>query len=649
MSLEDEIRRMGDARADRVTTPSWRDHLGAARRRWPLLATAAAAAIVLAGLAIAFLPGDDDDDADADVADASATTLRRWVPRDGVAEVQFGSSTASLAFVTTGQRVALITTPDDATDPADDDWTWVSVGWPQPLPYELGEDGDPGPRDGYLTYPLGDGPGSVVIVSKRLTEADLVGIEAAVREAGSDVATIAGIIAATAEDVSVVYEGTASTPPVTVSSQPDLGGAIWWLDEPDPLRFTASYRWLLDEDGSAISELFALEDADIDISRDYIAGSSSEPQPVGETEWLEIVDQLLGENPRVAVASADDGGLESLDLASRAATVVASADGRSTVRLQFDEAYTARDGGTLEIVIGPSVTLAFGGFDPGEPYEFADLRASLSEDEARRYVDAINAAVSTTADPTTTTVNTTTTQSTQQTGICAANPVPPDDVLDLATHIAFDRTPLDLDQDGVGDEMLIYDDADGAWYLLVRLQTGWTNALSIQSDVVPSLASTPDGSPAALDLDGDGGLEFLVAGPQTRWGEGVQFGVWMEPEATSDQHDEIRTLLDQPAVLSYEFVDQQETFEEFRDIFADEPELMGAVTADQLPPSYRVVPVDDDRDAVEELSRQFDGRPGVRDVVQRMDDAGREALLQGGSLEGSAIVVTLDGCGLTLW
>lgn len=287
-------------------------------------------------------------------------------------------------------------------------------------------------------------------------------------------------------------------------------------------------------------------------------------------------------------------------------------------------------------------------FLPGDEDDDTDV-AAPSSTEATTTVTPSSSSSTTSSLSTTTEATTTTVDPLQQTGICAANPVPSDEVLDLATHIAFDRTPLDLDQDGVGDEVLIYDDADGVWHLIARLQTGWTNALRLQSEVAPSLASTPDGLPAALDLDGDGGLEFLVAGPQTRWGEGVQFMVWMEPEATSDQHDEIRSLLDQPAVLSYEFVDQQETFEEFRDFFPDDPELLAAVTADQLPPSYRVVPVDDARDAVEALSRRFHGRPGVRDVVQRMGDAGREALLQGGSLDESAIVVTLDGCDLALW
>jgi hypothetical protein len=122
--------------------------------------------------------------------------------------------------------------------------------------------------------------------------------------------------------------------------------------------------------------------------------------------------------------------------------------------------------------------------------------------------------VSTEREPaTTTTDRPPTTDPLAQGGICAANAEPGDDVLDVATHIAFDRTPLDLDQDGVDDEMLVYDDADGNWFLVARLQTGWTNALGLGTPPTPpGLAMTSEGVPAGTDLDGDGQLEFFITG-----------------------------------------------------------------------------------------------------------------------------------------
>jgi hypothetical protein len=116
----------------------------------------------------------------------------------------------------------------------------------------------------------------------------------------------------------------------------------------------------------------------------------------------------------------------------------------------------------------------------------------------------------TTGVPTTNSAPTTTSASPGRT--CATNPEPSAGFLDTATHIAFDRTPLDLDLDGIDDEVLIHEADDGTWSLIARLQGGWTNALDIGQPSLPGLALTPDGVPAGTDLDGDGGLEFFVTG-----------------------------------------------------------------------------------------------------------------------------------------
>lgn len=130
-------------------------------------------------------------------------------------------------------------------------------------------------------------------------------------------------------------------------------------------------------------------------------------------------------------------------------------------------------------------------------------------------VQSSTTVTTTTSDPATTTTPL------AQTGICAANPVPTDDVLDIATHISANRTPLDLDQDGVPDEMLVYDDADGNWWLIARLQTGWTNALEVGGSMLPTLVPTPGGDAAASDLDGDGGLEFFLDRYEIGWAVGL--------------------------------------------------------------------------------------------------------------------------------
>lgn len=61
------------------------------------------------------------------------------------------------------------------------------------------------------------------------------------------------------------------------------------------------------------------------------------------------------------------------------------------------------------------------------------------------------------------------------------------------------------------------------------------------------------------------------------------------------------------------YVDQQEAYEEFRRMFADDPELVGSVDVADLPPSYRAE-ADSKADAIA-VERALRDAPGVRDVV----------------------------------
>ena len=111
-------------------------------------------------------------------------------------------------------------------------------------------------------------------------------------------------------------------------------------------------------------------------------------------------------------------------------------------------------------------------------------------------------------------------------------------------------------------------------------------------------------------------FDAAVDNATQRWEGGIEFVVWMNPDATVEQDDAIRRTIDEsPEIREWTYVDQAATFEEFKDIFAEEPELLDAVSAEDLPPSYRVAPVDPDAEVVEELSRQFEDRPGVRSVI----------------------------------
>jgi cell division transport system permease protein len=110
-------------------------------------------------------------------------------------------------------------------------------------------------------------------------------------------------------------------------------------------------------------------------------------------------------------------------------------------------------------------------------------------------------------------------------------------------------------------------------------------------------------------------FNYAVDNATARWEGGIEFVVWMDPDASTEQDDNIRNSLDNPQIASWTYIDQEATYEEFRELFRDVPEMLDVVPPEKLPPSYRVVPENPDADIVQELVGQFVGRPGVRDVV----------------------------------
>lgn len=101
-----------------------------------------------------------------------------------------------------------------------------------------------------------------------------------------------------------------------------------------------------------------------------------------------------------------------------------------------------------------------------------------------------------------------------------------------------------------------------------------------------------------------------------RFRGGIEFIVYLQPTSTQEQRDSVeRDLLDNPDVEEAIFVDQDETLQEFERLFEGQDQLIETVTADILPPSFRVVPRVQDPDVVQALGDQFQGKAGVYDVI----------------------------------
>jgi cell division transport system permease protein len=111
-------------------------------------------------------------------------------------------------------------------------------------------------------------------------------------------------------------------------------------------------------------------------------------------------------------------------------------------------------------------------------------------------------------------------------------------------------------------------------------------------------------------------LQQGVENANDRFKGGIEFIVYLKPEVTEEQRQSVqRALEENPDVETATFVDQEQTYEEFKRIFADSPQLLSTVRPEILPPSYRVAPRIQDPQVVKALGDQFTGKAGVYEVV----------------------------------
>jgi cell division transport system permease protein len=101
-----------------------------------------------------------------------------------------------------------------------------------------------------------------------------------------------------------------------------------------------------------------------------------------------------------------------------------------------------------------------------------------------------------------------------------------------------------------------------------------------------------------------------------RWQGGVEFIVFMKPDASTDQVDALGTTLrNDPLVSNVDYYDHDKAYAEAKDLFRDTPEMLSVITPEILPTSYRVEPKDKSAETVENLSKKYESQAGVERVV----------------------------------
>jgi cell division transport system permease protein len=111
-------------------------------------------------------------------------------------------------------------------------------------------------------------------------------------------------------------------------------------------------------------------------------------------------------------------------------------------------------------------------------------------------------------------------------------------------------------------------------------------------------------------------VQYGVSNALVQLRGGVEVIVFLRPDVTADQQQAIETVLvDSPQVVErYNFVNKEQAYEEFRQLLSGSPGLVDALPAEQITPSYRIVPATDDTAVVDAFARQVSTLDGVYEV-----------------------------------
>lgn len=101
----------------------------------------------------------------------------------------------------------------------------------------------------------------------------------------------------------------------------------------------------------------------------------------------------------------------------------------------------------------------------------------------------------------------------------------------------------------------------------------------------------------------------------SRFKDGVEFIVWMNPDVPTQHVEQVRYFLESsPTIDRVNYVNQEATFAEFQAYYADQPEVLDLVEPEQLPTSFRVTPHLTDLGNIRSIGTEIVTLPGVTNV-----------------------------------
>ena len=113
-------------------------------------------------------------------------------------------------------------------------------------------------------------------------------------------------------------------------------------------------------------------------------------------------------------------------------------------------------------------------------------------------------------------------------------------------------------------------------------------------------------------------MQQAINKASVQWRGGVELSIFLQPNVTANQQQAVgHQLGTMQEVKNVRYVDKPQAYGEFRQMFANTPDLVNSLTINDMPPSYRVVPTK--AEDVNAIGERFKSQPGVKEVVYAKD------------------------------
>ena len=108
-------------------------------------------------------------------------------------------------------------------------------------------------------------------------------------------------------------------------------------------------------------------------------------------------------------------------------------------------------------------------------------------------------------------------------------------------------------------------------------------------------------------------MRQAIAKASVQWRGGVEMAIFLNPSVSATETSAIRAELSStPGVKTFHYVDKPHAYQEFKEIFGGNNDIVSVLNVSDMPPSFRVVPTN--AQDIAELGRQFQNQPGVLKV-----------------------------------